>query len=324
MDKIHTLKRDKNTKILNQVEGSLPPDFLWVILGPTASGKTKTAINLAKKINGEIISVDSRQVYRGMSIGTGKDLNEYDAIPYHLIDILNPGEKYNISIFQQDFDEAYNTIRSKNKPAIAVGGTGLYIHSLLVNQPYINIPKNNTVRESLQNLLLPELIERANTYPRPLDFNIDFSTHKRAIRAIEILEYLNSTNQSPVKAKTYPSIVFGLNPTVEERRNKISERLKKRVEEGLINEVTTLIDNGISHQDLQYYGLEYKYTSLFLLGELDKQTFLTKLETEIHRYAKRQMTFFRKMEKDGVKINWLQSETIEEQTDEMIYISKQG
>lgn len=324
MDKIHPVITDKYTKELNQVKESLSPGFLWIILGPTASGKTKLAVDLAKKIKGEVISVDSRQIYRGMNIGTGKDLVEYDTIPYHLIDILEPGEKYNLSLFQQDFEKAYTSIRNNNSEAIAVGGTGLYLHSLLVNQPYINIPKNDTTRDYLKDFSLPELIKQAHTYKIPPDFNIDFSTHKRTIRAIEILEYLSTTNQTLAKTKTYPSLVFGINPLVEDRRNKISDRLKKRVEEGLIDEVITLIDNGTSHQDLQYYGLEYKYASLFLLGELDKQSFLTKLETEIHRYAKRQMTFFRKMEKDGVKINWLRSETLKEQTQEIIHISKQG
>lgn len=309
----------------NQVEDNLSPDLLWVILGPTASGKTKLAVELAKRTNAEIISVDSRQVYQGMDIGTGKDLNEYHNIPYHLIDITKPGDKYNIARFQKDFSEAFSTITKKKSQPIAVGGTGLYLHSLLIAQPYINIPISPHLRERLENKSTSELLAELSSYQKPKNFNIDCSTNKRIIRAIEILSYLKQTPTSKIQpARTYPALVFGINPKLEKRRIQISNRLRDRVEEGLIPEVENLIRKGTSHDDLQYYGLEYKYTSLYLLGNLDRQSLFERLETEIHRYAKRQMTFFRKMEKDGVKINWLNSERLDDRIEEMLFLIKQG
>lgn len=311
----------------NQAEVTLPPDLLYIILGPTASGKTKLAVQLAQLLQGEIISVDSRQVYKGMDIGTGKDIQEYQDIPYHLIDICAPGEKYNVSRFQLDFEAAYTDVLAREKRIIACGGTGMYLHALLQQQPYIDVPTNIVLRETLIQLPKDELLERLKQLPMPIDFLVDSSSHKRLIRAIEILTFLQKEPNflDGIKKKpVYPHLVFGLDPTLEKRRANIFKRLHARLEEGLLEEIKLLLKEGLSHDDLQYYGLEYKYGSLYLDGVIDRDLFLQKLETEIHRYAKRQMTFFRKMEKDGIKIHWLKGETTEEQLNEIIQQLKKG
>lgn len=311
----------------NQAEVTLPPDLLYIILGPTASGKTKLAVALAQWINGEIISVDSRQVYRGMDIGTGKDIQEYQNIPYHLIDICAPGEKYNVSRFQLDFEAAYSDILTRQKRVVACGGTGMYLHALLQQQPYIDVPTDIVLRETLIQQPKDQLLAQLKQLPRPADFQVDRSSHKRLIRAIEILTFLQNEPHflTGIKQKpVYPNLVFGLDPTLEKRRANISKRLLNRIEEGLLDEIQDLLNDGLSHDDLQYYGLEYKYGSLYLNGSIDYSLFLQKLETEIHRYAKRQMTFFRKMEKDGIKIHWLKGETTEERLNEIIQQLKKG
>ncbi|KGE14508.1 tRNA (adenosine(37)-N6)-dimethylallyltransferase MiaA [Sphingobacterium deserti] len=306
----------------NQVSDLSAPDFLCVILGPTASGKTALGVALAERLFGEIISIDSRQVYRGMDIGTGKDLSSYRDIPYHLIDIQEPHDRYDISQFKVDFHHAFTKVVSKGKVPIAVGGTGLYMHTLLLAQPYTQVPVDESLRQQLLPLDKITLIQRLENYQIPANFKIDQSSHKRLIRAIEILEQLKAGYQ-PVEEKTrYKPIIFGLNPSVDARRQSISERLTSRLNEGLIEEVEQLLMQGLSHNDLQYFGLEYKYSSLYLLGELDKSSFYTKLETEIHRYAKRQMTFFRKMEKDGIKIHWLDAVDTAERLDAIERIIK--
>lgn len=303
----------------DQVEDILPPDLLYTILGPTASGKTALAVSLARSIDGEIISIDSRQVYRGMDIGTGKDIEEYGNIPYHLIDIVTPGERYDISQFQNDFDRAYHEIQNREKQPIAVGGTGFYMHGLFVSQPYIHVEINPDLRTRLLSLDKVQLVTLLEKYPIPNDFKIDRSSHKRLIRAIEILEALkNGYKIEKPTVGPYNPLIFGINPPLEQRRANISKRLKQRMEDGLIDEVKNLLSTGLTHEDLQYYGLEYKYVSLHLLGELSQQDFFTKLETEIHRYAKRQMTFFRKMEKDGLNIHWLKGETTDQRLNEIL------
>jgi len=302
-----------------QAEVHLPPDLLCVVLGPTASGKTELAVALAHQIDGEIISVDSRQVYRDMHIGTGKDLAAYRDILYHLIDICNPGERYHLSRFQADFQQAYRDILARGRQPIACGGTGLYIHSLLQHQPYIDVPLDLVLRETWQQASKEELLRQLDIYQIPANFHVDRTSHKRLIRAIEVLEYLKQDPGYATKEhRHYPHIIFGINPPVEDRRKKISQRLKKRIDQGLVDEVESLLAKGLTHDALQYYGLEYKYVSLFLLGQIDRETFFKRLETEIHRYAKRQMTFFRKMEKDGLKIHWLQAETTSERLKEML------
>ncbi|WP_437919498.1 tRNA (adenosine(37)-N6)-dimethylallyltransferase MiaA [Sphingobacterium sp. LRF_L2] len=302
------------------MERLTPPDLLYIILGPTASGKTQLGVALAERISGEIISVDSRQVYRGMNIGTGKDLEEYKRIPYHLIDIREPGEKYDITQFLTDFKQSYTDILARGRQPIAVGGTGMYIHSLLKPQPYMHVPVDKDLRDNLQWREKDDLIGLLTQFEIPTNFHIDTSSHKRLIRAIEILKLLEQGYRIDESASNYQPILFGLSPSVETRRTKISNRLTQRIRSGLLQEVEQLISSGVSHEDLQYYGLEYKYSSLFILGELDKASFYSKLETEIHRYAKRQMTFFRKMEKDGLKINWLKGENTADRLEEIIQL----
>ena len=316
-----------NSIQIHQAEVTLPPDLLYLILGPTASGKTKLAVALAQALDGEIISVDSRQVYKEMDIGTGKDIQEYKDIPYHLIDICEPGEKYNVSRFQLDFEAAYKAILARRKHAIACGGTGMYLHALLQQQPYIDVPVDIVLRETLLQQPKEQLLAHLETLPTPSDFKADTSSHKRIIRAIEILTFLGDHPQfmeGLQRKPSYPHVIFGLNPDLEKRRANISQRLEDRLEEGLLEEIQGLLDKGLSHDDLQYYGLEYKYGSLYLDGAIDRPYFLEKLETEIHRYAKRQMTFFRKMEKDGLTIHWLQGSTTEERLEEIGHQLKKG
>lgn len=294
-------------QIINNLQSELLnlTEDLIIILGPTASGKTKLAVELAQIIDAEIISVDSRQVYRGMDIGTGKDLSEYKDVPYHLIDILNPGEKYNISLFLEDFEIAFKDIRSRSKKVIACGGTGFYLQALLEAKPYTQIPINLDFRSYLQSFDKDILLQKLDSFSLPQDFIVDRSSKKRIVRAIEILTYLNDNPGFKIcNQPTYSAKVFGLNPELNIRRERISNRLLRRLEDGLIREVEGLLMLGVTHEELQYYGLEYKYVSYYLSGDLNYDEFFTKLETEIHRYAKRQMTFFRKIEKDGILIRW--------------------
>lgn len=284
---------------------TVPKEKVIVILGPTASGKTKLAVQLAQHIDAEIISADSRQIYRRMDIGTGKDLSEYQDIPYHLIDIHEPGKRYNLGNFIADFRQAQQSILEKGKHTILCGGTGLYIQSVIQQNPYALIPSIEGFKESLLAYPETELLTRLQEYTLPVNFQIDLSTKKRIIRAIEILAFLENHPDHIVQQQAVDSIVIGLNPPLEIRREHISQRLKQRLNEGFLEEVCGLLTEGITHEQLQYYGLEYKYASLHLLGQLDYPAFTTKLETEIQRYAKRQMTYFRKMEKDGIIIHWV-------------------
>lgn len=277
-----------------------------VILGPTASGKTKLAVELARQINGAIISADSRQVYKGLDIGTGKDLSEYGDTPYYLIDILEAGERYHVSRFLTDAQLALKDIKSKNLTPIICGGTGLYVQGLLQGYDFSDVPIDDSQRQQLEKLDTAILSQMLDQIPKPHHFKPDFSTRKRMIRALEVCGWLQENpNYSPSEPLCPDALVFGLNPKLEQRRANISRRLHLRIQEGLIDEVQSLLDQGLTAEQLIYYGLEYKYTTLFLTGQLSEEAFITKLETEIHRYAKRQMTYFRKMEKDGIKIHWL-------------------
>lgn len=298
---------DKLNALLSLLEEEkLPKEKVIAILGPTASGKTKLATALAQRINAEIISADSRQVYRRMDIGTGKDLSEYGDIPYHLIDIREPGEQYHLGNFITDFQHIRKEIFERNKHTILCGGTGLYLQSAIQQNPYALVPTIVGFKERMQKYTESELTDILYTYQRPKDFHIDTSTIKRIIRAIEILEFLScNADYSLKKVQKTESFVVGLNPPLDIRRKNISFRLHERLKAGLLHEVKQLLNEGISHEQLQYYGLEYKYASFYLQGRTDFSTFVKKLETEIHRYAKRQMTYFRKMEKDGIKIHWL-------------------
>lgn len=293
-------------KIIHQAKEELSPDFLLIILGPTASGKTKLAVELANRLDGEIISADSRQVYRGMDIGTGKDRTEYGDIPYHLIDIKNPGEQYNSHLFREDFFRAYQHIIEQNKQAILCGGTGSYIQTLLQDSPYAQIPKNPKLQAELAELDKEQLSFRIHQIGIPPDLKIDFHSHKRLVRALEILLYIQKHNSVLQPRRTVTNYrIFGLNPTLEQRRAAITRRLHDRLKQGLIEEVEQLLQDGLPYDMLIYYGLEYKYVALYLQGLLSYPEFLKKLNTEIHRFAKRQMTYFRKMERDGLRIHWL-------------------
>ncbi|HEY6913488.1 MAG TPA: tRNA (adenosine(37)-N6)-dimethylallyltransferase MiaA [Paludibacter sp.] len=280
-------------------------------LGPTASGKTTLAAALAHRMESEIISADSRQVYRGMDIGTGKDLADYvianKHIPYHLIDICDAGYKYNVFEFQRDFQKVFSEITSKAKLPILCGGTGLYIEAVLKGYKLPAVPENKQLRESLEGKTLEELgnILSQNV---TLHNKTDIDSAKRAIRAIEIAEY--STKQTPKyhEFQSINSLIIGLDLDREVRRQKITQRLKSRLKEGMIEEVKALLNSGIAAEDLIYYGLEYKFVTKYLIGELSYNEMFAQLEVAIHQFAKRQMTWFRGMEKRGFTIHWIPAE----------------
>lgn len=281
---------------------------LITVLGPTACGKTKLAVALADRIGGEILSADSRQVYRGMDIGTGKDLADYEIIghhiPYHLIDIAEPGSKYNVYEFQGDFLKAYRDIVERGAQPIMCGGTGLYLESVLRGYRLIPVPENPELRKSLQGKTLAELTEILKGY-KTLHNTTDVDTTKRAIRAIEIEECYRNT---PVEAGEFPqlkSLNIGIDISRDMRRELISNRLEKRINEGMADEVKGLLDCGIPAEDLIYYGLEYKYVTLYVTGQLEYKYLLQELEVAIHQFAKRQMTWFRGMERRGIHIEWI-------------------
>lgn len=278
------------------------------ILGPTASGKTTFACHLACHFDGEILSGDSRQIYRSMDIGTGKDLTDYviggKQIPYHLIDIRDAGDKYNIFDYQLDFHQAYTDIKQRNKLPILCGGSGLYIESVLKGYSLINVPENKELREQLKNKSLEELTNVLCTYKK-LHNTTDVDTAQRAIRAIEIEEY---TKNNPADKNEFPplnSLIIGINIDREARREKISRRLKSRLQEGMTEEIQAILDRGIKPEDLIYYGLEYKFVTQYILGELTYDEMFSQLEIAIHQFAKRQMTWFRGMEKRGLHIHWI-------------------
>lgn len=281
---------------------------LITILGATASGKTGVAVHTANQLNGEIISADSRQVYRGMDIGTGKDLEEYtlngSPVPYHLIDIVDAGYEYNVFEYQRDFIKAFEEVQSRKKLPVLCGGTGMYIEAVLKGYKLINVPVNEALRASLQEKELPELEAQLKTY-KNLHNVTDVDTKKRAIRAIEIEEYYT---QHPEIDTSYPeinSLIVGVKYDRESRRRRITQRLKSRLDEGMIAEVEALLKSGIKPEQLIYYGLEYKFLTQHIVGELSYDEMFRKLEIAIHQFSKRQMTWYRKMEKQGSNIHWL-------------------
>ena len=284
---------------------------LLTILGPTASGKTALATALAAELDAEIISADSRQVYRGMTLGTGKDLKDYAVngklIPYHLIDICNPGEKYNIFEFQHDFHTVFESIKGKGKLPILCGGSGLYIESVLKGFKLLDVPENHELRERLKDKTLNELEEILRSYKK-LHNKTEVDSAQRAVRAIEIEEFY--LKQEPEQRDFAPvnSLNIGVDIERNLRREKISRRLKSRLEEGMLEEVEGLLKSGISAENLIYYGLEYKYLTLYLTGQLTYREMYDQLEIAIHQFAKRQMTWFRGMERRGVTIHWLKAE----------------
>ena len=285
---------------------------LLIILGATASGKTKLAVSIADVLSAEIISADSRQVFKGMDIGTGKDLAEYTInerqIPYHLIDVIEAGEKYNVNAFKEDFYTALKLITQNNKLPILCGGTGMYIHALLQNHELTAIPKNEILREKYINFDKKELSNILNQYPNALTAQTDVSSSKRLIRGIEIAEYLTNHSLNPIARQKFNPLIIGLQSDVQLRRERILKRLNHRLQNGLIEEVETLLAKGIDHEMLIFYGLEYKFVVSYLRNEFDLATLKERLGIAICQFAKRQMTFFRKMEKDGVKINWLNAD----------------
>lgn len=297
---------------------------LIVILGPTASGKTQLAVQLAHRINGEIISADSRQIYRGMDIGTGKDLEQYvvdnQVIPHHLIDILDAGEQYHIHLFQQDFQRVYQDIIARGKMPILCGGSGMYLEAVLKGYEYTAVPIDEDLRLSLSEKSTGELIQIFQENPSEYNKKADISTRKRLIRAIEINQFLL---QNPDFTIPHPKIVefiiFGLNPETESRRISITRRLYHRLKYGMIEEVNALIDKGIPPEKLIFYGLEYKFITQYLTGEMPYEVMVERLNIAIHQFAKRQMTYYRKMERDGLKIKWLSNNLpLDKKLDEII------
>ena len=297
---------------------------LITILGPTASGKTPLAAALADRLGTEIISGDSRQVYRRMDLGTGKDLVDYTVegrqVPYHLIDIVEPGYKYNVFEYQRDFLKAYQEITAKNKLPILCGGTGMYIESVLKGYRLLPVPENPELRTSLEGKSLEELTGILEGYKK-LHNSTDVDTAKRAIRAIEIEEYYK---QQPAEYREFPSLkslIIGVDIDRELRREKITRRLKQRLDEGMVEEVRGLLAEGIDPENLIYYGLEYKFLTQYAIGELTFDEMFHQLETAIHQFAKRQMTWFRGMERRGFTIHWLDATlSMEEKVNKIINI----
>ena len=273
------------------------------IIGPTATGKTAIAAKLAERIGGEVISGDSRQVYRGMDLGTGKDIADYGAVPYHLIDICEAGEKYNVFRYQNDFLAAYEDICGRGRHPILCGGSGLYVESVLRGYRLQDVPQNAALRERLEQKSLEELTEILRGY-KQLHNTTDVDTAKRAIRAIEIEEYYR---EHPVDERPFPKIpavVIGIDVPREVRRERISRRLRDRLDAGMVDEVRRLLER-VAPEDLIYYGLEYKYLTQYVIGELTYDEMVRQLEIAIHQFAKRQMTYFRGMERRGVAITWI-------------------
>jgi len=283
---------------------------LICILGPTASGKTKYAVKMAYEIGGEIISADSRQVYRGMDIGTGKDLSDYTIngiqIPYHLIDIVAAGEKYNLFQYQKDFERVYDDIRSRGKQPILCGGTGLYIDAVTRGYSLAEVPENLQLRSELEKLSMEGLISKLESMKK-LHNKTDIDSKKRVIRALEIEIFRQNCPVEYVKTVPINTRFIGISVSREERVARIDRRLRERLEHGMIEEVKKLMDSGISPEDLIYYGLEYKFVTLYLLGKLTYEEMEKQLSVAIHQFAKRQMTWFRGMERRGVRIEWIEN-----------------
>lgn len=286
----------------------MPNYDLIAILGPTASGKTPFATALAAELNTEIISADSRQIYRGMDLGTGKDLADYTIggrnIPYHLIDIADPGYKYNVFEYQRDFLSAYEAIKQKGCLPVLCGGTGMYLEAVLKGYRLLPVPENPELRARLEGKSLAELTEILKQY-KTLHNSTDVDTAKRAIRAIEIEEYYLQTDVAQREFPKLNSLIIGVDIDRELRREKITRRLRQRLDEGMVDEVRRLLAGGIKADDLIYYGLEYKYLTLYAIGKMSYDEMFTGLQTAIHQFAKRQMTWFRGMERRGFTIHWV-------------------
>lgn len=281
---------------------------MLTILGPTATGKTQLAAQMARRLNGEVLSADSRQIYRGMDLGTGKDLGDYtvdgEPVPYHLIDLVEAGVQYNVFEFQRQFVRAYNDIRGRGRFPVFCGGSGLYLEAVLKGYNLTQVPSDKARREALAQLSLDDLAGILRGY-KALHNRSDTETKNRAIRAIEIEEYLLKHPGIALEFPPVQSLIVGVRFDRDTRRERITSRLKQRLTDGMIEEVQGLLDKGLSPDDLIYYGLEYKYLTLFLTGKLTREEMFDKLNIAIHQFAKRQMTWFRKMERDGFEIHWL-------------------
>ncbi|UCG27328.1 MAG: tRNA (adenosine(37)-N6)-dimethylallyltransferase MiaA [Bacteroidales bacterium] len=297
---------------------------LITILGPTASGKTRLAAVLAFRIGGEILSADSRQVYRGMDLGTGKDYEDYkiegEQIAVHLVDIVDAGYKYNIYEYQRDFVSSFQQVVNRNKIPILCGGSGMYIEGILKGYKLIHVPVNRELRRKLENRSMEDLTDMLSSF-RKLHNVTDTDTRKRLIRAIEIATYYSTHPEIDPAFPEIKPVVFGINVARDIRRKRISERLERRLKEGMIDEVKGLIRSGIHSDRLIYYGLEYKFITKYLQGVYTREEMHQKLETAIHRFAKRQMTWFRGMEKREITIHWLDGNSpVEENVDRIISV----
>jgi len=281
---------------------------MLTILGPTATGKTQLAAQMAHHLNGEVLSADSRQIYRGMDLGTGKDLADYIVegvrVPCHLVDIANAGEQYNVFEFQRQFITAYDDVRARGKFPVFCGGSGLYLEAVLKGYQLTQVPSDKSRRAELSQLSLEELTRILKDY-KTVHNSSDTETKNRAIRAIEIEEYLLIHPDLNFEFPTINSLIVGVRFDRDTRRERITARLKQRLNEGMIEEVKGLLDSGLTPDQLTYYGLEYKYVTLYLIGELSREEMFERLNIAIHQFAKRQLTWFRKMEREGFEIHWL-------------------
>jgi tRNA dimethylallyltransferase len=296
---------------------------LVVITGPTASGKTAFAARLALRIGGEVVSADSRQVYRSMDIGTGKDLNDYivdgTSVSYHLIDIVDPGYKYNVFEYQRDFLTVYNDLKRRRVFPVVCGGSGMYVDSIISGYRLIEVPPDPDLRSELEKRSMEELTDMLRTY-KELHNITDIDSKKRAIRAIEIETYYKKDENRFTSLPEIRSLVIGVKYDRESRRERISRRLRERLAGGMVDEVKSLLDRGVASELLIYYGLEYKYITLYLIGKIGYDEMFRCLETGIHRFAKRQMTWFRGMERKGVNIHWLDGELpMENKIEKILY-----
>jgi tRNA dimethylallyltransferase len=286
-------------------------NLLLTLLGPTASGKTRLAALVAANINGEIISADSRQVYRGMNLGTGKDYDDYlvdgKQVPYHLVDILEPGEAYNVFRYQRDFFKVYNDIINRGKTAVICGGTGMYIESVLAGYTLAEAPEDETLREFLKSKNQEQLVAYLASL-RPLHNTTDTIDRERCIRAIEVATYEGEQEADKLEYPKLNPLIIGIAYERKTLRERITQRLKDRLENGMVEEVEGLIKQGISPEKLDYYGLEYRYLSQLILGKITYDEMFSLLNTAIHQFAKRQMTWFRRMERKGFQIHWLDGE----------------
>ena len=286
----------------------MEPYNLLTVLGPTACGKTTLAVALADRLHSGVISADSRQVYRSMDLGTGKDLAEYFVnghhVPCYLIDIVDAGYKYNVFEYQRDFLKVYDLLRADGRMPVLCGGTGMYLESVLRGYRLVEVPENKELRESLAGKSLEELTVMLKSY-KQLHNTTDVDTCKRAIRAIEIEEYYRTSGANVREFPKINSLTIGLDVSRELRRERITRRLHERLSQGMVDEVRAILASGVKPEDLIYYGLEYKYLTLYVIGELSYKEMVAQLEIAIHQFAKRQMTYFRGMERRGVSIHWI-------------------